>query len=840
MIRYLIAIAAARAKAGKTLFLLTAFGVVLGVAAVLSIQIINRNALAAFRGSLEAVSGQADLSILGTTATFPEELYVRVLANSDVEFAWPVYRASVSVTGEDRIFLDLVGADLFRSAGIPLDSGFDSIDEVLTVPGWVALTPKFAAELGVDIGDTFATSYGSRRVTLAVGALVDFQSIAPLASSKLAVMDIAQAQHLFGSLGEINQIDVRLREDVQIENARAHLDETLGPGVDVLTPVQREQQASDLLGAFRLNLTALSLISLFVGLFLVYSSTQASLVRRRAEFGLLRSLGATRGQVLAVILFEIALLGAVGVAAGLPLGYWVAAANVDAVSATISNLYLLDEIETLELPPTLFLLAVVIGIGGALLAALQPALEMSRRNPSALLTPFTLHERLKTAAGPLFISGVVLLSACTVWFVFVGYSWRPAGFALAVCLMVGLSLLTPFAIDVLTRSVRVGRLGFAYSLKTLGARLQTTAVAVAALAVAVSMLVGITLMVGSFRRTVDVWISTTVRADVYVSPESWARSGGSAQLDNQLVDELIALPGVVAVDRLRSLHPTIEGRRIFLAGVDLSLPLEDRFSLLTGEEGAAAVAARDRGGALVSEPLSRRVGVSVGDTLTIQKPGGPVHLPIAGVYYDYGYESGAAVIDLQTMADAFGPGPISNLALYLDDQHDPETMVDLIRARFPDVPLQIRSNRRLRTEVLRIFDQTFAITRILQVMSLIVAATGIALTLIVLARERLSELALYRSLGSTRGQIFGIFVGKGLAMGIIALAMGTAGGAILACILIYVVNRSYFGWTIQFYWPVPELIQQAMTILLAAVVASLFPALRASRTPASELSRDDL
>ena len=840
MIRYLVAIAAARAKAGKTLFLLTAFGVVLGVAAVLSIQIINRNSLAAFRGSLEAVSGQADLSIMGTTATFPEQLYVRVLADSDVEFAWPIYRASVFVAGENRVFLDLVGVDLFQAIGLPLDSGFDKIDEVLRVPGWVALTPDFAAEFGVEPGDTLLTSYGSRRVILSVGALVDFQAIAPLASSKLAVMDIAQAQHLFGARGEINQIDVRLREGVQVDSARARLVEALGPGVSVLTPVQREQQASDLLGAFRLNLTALSLISLFVGLFLVYSSTQASLVRRRAEFGLLRSLGATRGQVLTVILFEVALLGAVGVVAGLPLGYWVAAANVDAVSATISNLYLLNEIETLELSPALFLLAIVIGIGGALLAALQPAVEMSRRDPSALLTPFTLHERLKSAAGPLFIAGAVLLSACAVWFATVGHAWRPAGFVLAVCLMIGLSLLTPLAIELLTRSVRIRRLGLAYSLKTLGARLQTTAIAVAALAVAVSMLVGITLMVGSFRRTVDVWISTTVRADVYISPESWARSGGSAQLDNQLVEELIALPGVMAVDRLRSLHPTIEGRRIFLAGVDLSLPLTDRFSLLAGDDSAAVVAARDRGAVLVSEPLSRRIGVTVGDTLTIPQPGGVQHLSIAGVYYDYGYESGAAVIDLSKMAQAFGPGQISNLALYLDDEHDADAMVDLIRARYPDIPLQVRSNRRLRTEVLRIFDQTFAITRILQAMSLIVAATGIALTLIVLARERLSELALYRSLGSTRGQIFRIFVGKGLAMGIIALAMGTVGGVVLACILIYVVNRAYFGWTIQFHWPVPELAQQAVTILLAAVVASLFPALRASRTPATELSRDDL
>jgi putative ABC transport system permease protein len=198
------------------------------------------------------------------------------------------------------------------------------------------------------------------------------------------------------------------------------------------------------------------------------------------------------------------------------------------------------------------------------------------------------------------------------------------------------------------------------------------------------------------------------------------------------------------------------------------------------------------------------------------------------------------MIDLGTMERRFGAGQISNIALYLDDDFDPEETVDLVRSRFPEAPLSVRSNSRLRTEVLRIFDQTFAITRILQVMSLIVAATGIALALIVLARERLSELALYRALGATRRQIFRIFLGKGMAIGVLALLMGAAGGLILACILIYVVNRAYFGWTIQFHWPLPELAQQAVTILLAAVAASLYPALRASQTPATELSRDDL
>lgn len=197
-------------------------------------------------------------------------------------------------------------------------------------------------------------------------------------------------------------------------------------------------------------------------------------------------------------------------------------------------------------------------------------------------------------------------------------------------------------------------------------------------------------------------------------------------------------------------------------------------------------------------------------------------------------------MDLRTLERRFGKGPANSIALYLDEGMDAEQFVDRVKRRSGDLPLLVRSNRNLRTEVLRIFDQTFAITRVLQAMGLLIAVSGITLTLLVIARERISELALYRSLGALRHQIFGIFVGKGLAMGILSIVLGTLGGFALAAILILVINRAYFGWTIQADIPMGSLAGQAATILLATVVASVYPALRAARTPATELSRDDL
>jgi putative ABC transport system permease protein len=707
--------------------------------------------------------------------------------------------------------------------------------------GWAAVSPELAEAFGRRIGDTLTVTIGSRRVPLEIGALVDFRRVTPLASARLVVMDLSQAQHLFAAPGEIGQIDVRARPGADRRALAARLAATVGPAADVLTPEQRARRAEGLLAAFRLNLTALSLISLFVGLFLVYSATQAALVRRRAEFGLLRALGATRGQVLGLILGEVALLGVLGTALGLPLGYWAARANVGVVSQTLTNLYLLSAIERLVIPPSLYALAVAIGAGGAVLGALWPALDISRRDATTLLAPFTLHERFGTAAAPLALAGVAVLAGAGGWYAAAGRDVRPAGFVLAVALLLGLPLLTPFVVRGITRRARVTAFGLRYALRGLGGRLQTAAFAVAALAIAVAMLAGITLMIASFRATLVVWADATLQADVYITTPSFRLRGSGATLDSGVVAGIAALPGVRAMDRLRGFLGYSGERRVAVAGVTMDLPGGGRrFPLLSGDETAARMAAAQRGAVLVSEPLARKAGLRPGDSLPLATPAGERRFPIAAVYYDYSSESGTVMMDLGTFAAVFGPGPPASAALYLEPGTDADRTVDLIRARFPDRALLLRSNRSLRAEVFRVFEQTFAITRILQGLALLIAVSGITLTLLILARERLPELALYRALGATTGQVFRLFVAEGLGIGALGLALGLAAGVALAGILVFVINRAYFGWTIQAAFPLGTLAGQAASVLCAAFLASVYPAVRASRTTAAELAREDV
>jgi putative ABC transport system permease protein len=855
VIRYVVRAAAKELRGARLLFALAVAGVALGVGSVLSIQLLNQGALGTFAGTVRAVSGDADLSVLPWAGGLDEALLPAVLGTPGVASAVPLWRAEVALEARPGEGLELVGADLLAAALVrgPAASGdagagrartawalpAGALSAALGTRGWVAVTPELAAREGWREGSSIAVSLGSRRATLVVGALVDLRRLAPLASRRLAVMDLAQAQGLLGARGRIHQIDVRARPGTAVAALADALAARLGGRARVATPEQRTVEAAGLLAAFRLNLTALSLVSVLVGAFLVHASVRASLARRREELGVLRAVGATRAQVLSLVLSEAATLGVAGTVVGIPLGWLAARANLAAVSGTLRTVYLLEGIDAVSLGPGVLLLAVAVGVGGALAGAVLPALDASREDPRALLSPLGVEERSRANAGRLLAAGIAAVAVSAA--VRALAAGIPASaFAVALGVLAAVPLAAPAALSALAALPRPARLGARWGIRTMGARPSGAAVAAGALAVAVSMLVGVTVMVGSFRGSVERWLDATLRADVYVTTPSWRRARSEATLSPAVVARLRAEPGLVSLDLLRQVQTLAAGRRISVSGIDAALPgVAARFELVAGDP-AGAVAALGGGAALVSEPLARKAGLWPGSTLVVPGAAGEVALPVAGVYRDYGAESGAALVDLSTFARAFGPGPPSNAALVLAPGVDPEAAVARLRADLEHEAVLVRSNRTLRGEVLAIFEQTFAVTRLLQVMGLVIAAAGVTLSLLVLARERRGELALYRAVGASRPGLAALFLGRGLALGAVGLLLGAAGGGALALVLVRSVNPAFFGWTLGVHVPWGTLAGQALAILAAAAAASVHPALVASRTPARELSRDAL
>ena len=627
MLRYFYRTVSAHWRTNPVLYGLTVLGVALGVASVISIRILNQSAIASFAAGVRTIGGAADVVVTGKGGTLPDEFFPRVRGTPGVAAAWPVFETTVAVEGKPETFVRLLGVDLLAPAqdfwealsGLPPKA---ETGVAVRQRGWVAVTPELAEAMGWKVGDRFGVRGGAGARTLRVGAFIDFQRWGTSGGRRALVTDIAEAQSLFGGAGTLHRIGVKAAEDVDPAALAARIEDGLGGRVDAVTPSERTGQAQQLLGAFRLNLTALSMVSLLVGTFLVFSSMRACLVWQRREFGVLRSLGSTPAQVLALILGEAALLGVMGVVIGIFAGYWTAIWNLDAVSSTLTNVYMLQEIESLEVSGGTLALAVFAGLGGALSGTLLPALDVWRRDTRTLLDTFPTQSTGIAAARNLFRLGLVLVAGALAWYWLLGWRWRPSGFILATAMMLCLPLLAPWLVQRLTGWVRVPDFGFRYGVRSLGATLANTSFSVSSLAMAVCLLVGITLLVESFRETLVRWVDRSLRADVYVTATVAARPGPGATLSAPLVERLAREPEVKGVDPLRRLFLPVGGRRVAVVGVDLSRPAEQRrLGLLSGGD-AVGRAVRDRG-VLIGEPLSRSASLKVGDRVEIEGPEGP-------------------------------------------------------------------------------------------------------------------------------------------------------------------------------------------------------------------------
>ncbi len=841
--------------------LLAVAGVALGTGSVVTVQVLTRGAVAAFDATVELLGGDADAVVVGHGGRLDESLYPVVLGTEGVASASPLLEAWVVVRRagdqEPSRRVPLYGLDLLAPQGSvlqppteagtvpsstsPVNAGSSlgpaTPSNAGSSPGLpaAAVSARLAAALSLRPGDSLEVARGSAWATVVVARVLDARAPASDRGPML-VMDVAAAQDVLGDVRWISRVNVRLRPGASAEEVLERLASRLDGRALLSSPADQRAEARRLLSAFRINLSALASTSVFVGLFLVYGTTRASLSRRRAETAVLRSLGATRGQVLGAVLAEAGVLGMAGSALGVLLGYAAALANLESVSGTVVDLYLLAAIRTVEVPVHVWLLALAGGCAGTVAGAAGPAVELCTAPVAELLSERCPRLRWRSVSKTLALAGAALLVLLLIGFAVGGHRWRHAGFVLAAGIMVWTAMSAPALVSVAGRVAGRSRgFGWRFALGGLPVRLHTSGVAVAGVAVAFAMLVGTTVMVGSFRDTFGAWLNATVRADVYLSAAAWTGATDQGGVAGELADQLRALPGVAALDPLRGFHGYADDLPVALRGANFRPDsatepfVSDRFLFMRGDP-ATVFPAVGAGAVAISEPLARRTGAWQGDSISVRTASGAVRAEVAGVYYDYGSDRGSVSMDLATMEAWFGAGEPQGVAVHLElgGAMGEPAAIEAVRLAAAPYPVVVRTNGALRDEALRIFDQTFAVTLLLQAMALAVAAAGVALSLLVMAREEQVDTATCRALGATRGQVFRFQLGKGAGLAGLGALLGLAGGAGLAAVLIYVTNRAYFGWTVQFGVPVVSLLQQCAALALAAVAASWWPALRAA------------
>ena len=830
--------------------LITVMGVALGVAVMLAIRLANDGVLESFRNSLDHVAGKSRLQVSAGEVGFDEALFPVIAGTPGVARAVPVVEAVTPVAGLPREVVLVLGVDVLADAGVREYRGptLELADplQLLTDPDAILLTERFARAHGFSVNGTIRlhTPTGSRAFVVR-GFLAD-QGVAQSMGGQFAVMDIAAAQLRFGKLGRLDRVDLLLEEQADPNRVAAAIRQKLPPGVTVERPEARNAQVEQMLASFQLNLFVLSLIGLFVGVFLVYNTMSVSVVRRRRQIGILRGLGVNRAQVVLVVSAEGSLIGLLGSVLGVALGVLLARGTLGAVSQTVSSLYAFVRPGQLHVRAALIFQGAALGCGTAMISSLLPALEAATVAPGEAMAAASLERRhhpwlLACTGFMLVLAAYGLAQGRPV-------GGRPLlGYGAALSLLLGTTLLCPAFLLVFQRGLAVSLTGsrlLAWRMATgnLGRGLRRNAVTVGAMVVGLAMLVSVSTMIQSFRKTVEVWIQQTIRADLYLSRATRLVKGADARLPASTLEEVRRIPGVAEVDGFRGVR--VEdgrgGRFLLGAGEFDVMAHRGRLLFRRGDSAAILREAREQGRLIVSETFAERYGLKEGDEVTLHPPGQTVRLGVAGVYYDYTTEGGLAVMDRSLFQKLWRDPWLTSIVIYLSPGADAQAVRGDILRRLPArEEFVVFSNRELKGRILEIFDQTFAITYALEAVALAVAALGILNTLIASVLERTREIGILRSVGFTRGAVQRTILCEAAFMGTLANVLGGLSGLALSLILIYVINKQSFGWTIQFAFPTRVIAKYALLTLAASLAAGCFPAWRASRLCIAEAIRHE-
>jgi putative ABC transport system permease protein len=820
-------------------------GLALGVGTIVAVDIATASARRAFELSVQAVNGQATHQVTAGSAGIDERLYAQLRKETLLPGSAPVFAPLVSgyVTVADRT-LELLGVDPLASAelagapGAATGTSAAPLQTWLTEPGAVVLSATTARQLGLTTGSQFDVLIGGLRHR---ATLIASPQNAGAGFDGLMLTDIAQAQEWLGSRGRLSRIDVRLPAGDLGAALFARLRARLPADLELLATRAVGRETFAMTDAFTTNLQAMSLLALLVGTLLIYGAVSFAVLQRRAILGVLRALGATRRDVLGIVLGEAAVLGLAGTACGLVLGMLIGRGLIGLVSRTINDLYFVVAVNEVTVPGGTLLKALGVGLGTALIAALLPALDAAARAPQLALARSGLERRVASWATRLAVLGVLLCAAAGLTVLGSGRS-LPGGFAALFLLLVGVAALAPLALRALAgaaaRVVAQSNPVVRLACGDIAASLSRTGVAIAALGMALTAMIGVAIMVESFRESLREWLLETMRADVYVSAPG-APAGPERRLEPDVIRALLAVPDVRDHSEARRAVAQSAAGPLEINALKLAPGGYAGFRFTQGDPGRAWPQFL-HGAILISEPLAWRLRLTPGGPLTLRTPSGPRTFTVAGVYREYGNDRGEVLINLAQYQRLWNDAAISALALYLAPGVSAQHAVPELRAAVHGrQALLIRANADIRALSMRIFERTFVITRVLYWLAAGVAALGLVSALLAWELERARPLAILRTLGLTPAGAAWLVLAQTLFMGVVAFLVAIPAGLLTALVLTEVINRRAFGWQIDLHLNGAQFMNALWLALAAALAAALYPAWRSARAPLARGLREE-
>jgi putative ABC transport system permease protein len=805
-------------RSEKFLTLLAIIGIALGVGLFVGVKAASDKAASSFESDIRGVAPRTGFEVVDTSGIdFNEQIYRKIRETDDRSY--PVLQVDAYLPDLKQTII-LNGIDVIRSAGFLENSGMSGargpdMENLFTNLGGIILSREFAERFSLKKGDTFRALVYDGRYNLKVVDTIDLKTL----PADTVFMDLGNFQEYFHKTGLLSRIDISADE-----HQAGRIEKILPPGLVIEKKMTIMENRKSLLKSFRFNLQFISLIAILVGIFLLYNTVFISVVKRRTEIGILRSLGMDKRTVIGIFLFQGLILGLAGSLLGIVLGQIAAYFAVTAVAKTISTMYGAVSIFDYLLSSKDAATALFLGVTVSLIASVVPAFESSRIRPNESAREGSFEGKYGRYMKHFFLAGLFLIALGGI-ISFIDYLYAPFNFpflayAGILLIIAGFASTAPLYLSLSMKGIRRASSRFFGSTGKLSAgdisgNIYRFSVALMSVAISSALIIAFLLLIFSFRSSLKEWIQKNIAADIYIKPASCMSNFCFYPLSNSLVTKVEGYSGVAAVDKFRTLYIDFMGKKIVAGFGDTEVQRK-------------YARARDYGNGRqtgISSYLAMKYHLRKGDTVELPTPQGNIPFKIRNVFSSYSTTSGFIYLDRKYLKEYWGLDDATQLGVYVKKGTDVDGIVRGLREELqPRYSVEIMNNEQLRDSVLAIFNKTFAITYAIELISIIVSMIGVITTLLTLVLEKKRDISIIRYLGGSWSQIQRVLILSAGTIGLTGILLGMIMGPLMSIILIEVVNKISFGWEIHLRVPVLYLSAVILLLFLTTLSAGLIPA----------------
>jgi putative ABC transport system permease protein len=812
-------------KNEKFMTFLSIIGVALGIGLFIGVKVASDRAIYSFESDIKGIQPKVNYEVVDVSGLDFEENIYKDLLSIEVK-SFPVIKVNGLLKGKKEA-VDINGIDIVKSLQF-LNIGNEplfGLQCLITDLNGVVVSKVFADRYAFNRNDILTVSVYDKEYSLKISDVVDIE----LPTPNSIIMDIGNFQEYFKKYGYLSRIDLATNEK-KAEEIRKMLPSNLL--IEKKDDLIRDQKA--VIASFRYNLQFVSLIAILVGMFLLYNTIFMSVVKRRTEIGILRSLGCDKKTIVMLFTAHGILLGFVGSLLGILLGQGIAYFSVIAVQRTVSAMYSAISIYDYMITLPGALKSLLLGFLVSLVASVVPSFEASKILPHETSREGSFEGRYRkylkffTLAGLFFICGGALLSY--IEYRSVPFTFPYLSYGGILIIIFGFACLSPSHLILMLNLIKwpIVKIFRSMGKVTMGdmqGSIYRFSIALMSVAVTSALIVSLLTLIFSFRISLKKWIENTINADVYIKPLSCTSNYCFQPLSDNLIATIEHFPEVAGVDRYRVLQVEVFGRKIITGFGNTGL-----VRLLAGARSFNA-ANEERSRALekgkkvaVSAYLGMKYGLQKGDTIELQTPTGNQPFVVADIFSSYSTTSGFMYLDRRWLREYWGRDDATQASIYLKPGADAAAFIQKLKQQFSGAySVDIMNNQQLRQKILTIFDRSFSITYAIELIAILVSLIGVINTLMVLVFEKKREISTLRYLGMSWKQIRDNLLLSAGITGFSGIILGLVIGYLMSMIFIHVVNKISFGWEIEFRIPLFYLSLVTTGLFLTTLLTSLIP-----------------